>query len=384
MNKFIVSIVVIFYATQVIGVPVVRRNFFKDVMGVNEAIFLLSSPDKVAKYIKRGTNSAGKPVYFLNSFQAGFFDTRSIGQLREESHDLPMLGNGTFSVIVGGDPVLRNRVDVGANQANVVNNDAVFQIASNFNALEMVSKDNLLERGIEEYCDDWTQGPFASISATPGLIYRAYYLFYDPTTDPLAWRQTCGCQLNLLEKLPLRVTNGYLDLSEVKFEKDVPVLTERDKENILVGVHRDIQVTHGFVLNPCDNHERLDKKDQVVSQVFTAALDLGNANRHLKDSPRAQLLAQDLLNAAYEGTLRAAFVEGKKKVFLTLVGGGVFANDLAWIVQAIEKDKGFIRDSGLQVTLIVYKSDEKYKKVSQWLRTIVNDLQGTYQDHSRV
>jgi hypothetical protein len=200
----------------------------------------------------------------------------------------------------------------------------------------------------------------------------------------LAWRQTCGCQLNLLEKLPLRVTNGYLDLSEVKFEKDVPVLTERDKENILVGVHRDIQVTHGFVLNPCDNHERLDKKDQVVSQVFTAALDLGNANRHLKDSPRAQLLAQDLLNAAYEGTLRAAFVEGKKKVFLTLVGGGVFANDLAWIVQAIEKDKGFIRDSGLQVTLIVYKSDEKYKKVSQWLRTIVNDLQGTYQDHSRV
>ena len=69
-------------------------------------------------------------------------------------------------------------VDIGALQADPANKDAVFQVASNFNALETMTPFNQLNvNSIQDYWVDPTQGPRASISAAPGLFYRRYYYF---------------------------------------------------------------------------------------------------------------------------------------------------------------------------------------------------------------
>ena len=41
-------------------------------------------------------------------------------------------------------------------------------------------------------------------------------------------------------------------------------------------------------------------------------------------------------------------------VYLTLVGGGVFGNDLNWIVAAIRRAVGLFSDSGLDVAIVSY------------------------------
>ena len=107
-----------------------------------------------------------------------------------------------------------------------------------------------------------------------------------------------------------------------------------------------------------DHHVAVRNDEQLVTQVITSAIDFGATNHTLANNSCAREWGQLVLNAAYEGTLRAAYDAGKKTVFLTLVGGGVFGNSLDSIFQAIERMKDFIEneESGLQVTLIWYKS----------------------------
>jgi len=64
-------------------------------------------------------------------------------------------------------------------QADSENLGAVFQVASNFNALETTyATQNIDEHLLTSYIHDKTQGPFASISAAPGLLLRRYFPFY--------------------------------------------------------------------------------------------------------------------------------------------------------------------------------------------------------------
>ena len=46
---------------------------------------------------------------------------------------------------------------------------------------------------------------------------------------------------------------------------------------------------------------------------------------------------------------------GNPKLFLTLIGGGVFGNKLEWILDAIERAARLFQDSGLDVAIVSYK-----------------------------
>ena len=59
-----------------------------------------------------------------------------------------------------------------------------------------------------------------------------------------------------------------------------------------------------------------------------------------------------ILKAAYEGTIRAAHMHGKQKVFLTIIGGGIFRNKLNWIAEAIEEVIPLIQDNNMQVYIV--------------------------------
>lgn len=77
----------------------------------------------------------------------------------------PSLGRCAFSVISD---------DVRSLHTDGRNAGAVFQVASQFNALEMVGPDVRPEDGVTRYASDPTQGPACAISCPAGTVFRNY------------------------------------------------------------------------------------------------------------------------------------------------------------------------------------------------------------------
>jgi hypothetical protein len=75
-----------------------------------------------------------------------------------------------------------------------------------------------------------------------------------------------------------------------------------------------------------------------VSQAYCSALPVAYGRQ-----PKQQWteFARLVLEAAYESTICAAIINasetGSYKLFLTMIGGGVFGNDDNWIIAAIER-----------------------------------------------
>jgi len=376
-----------------------RNQFFEDVMGVKENIFKENITD-AGKFIKKeGENYIIKKHEVKNkqlkptkqTYQSGYFEQLSVADLIEACKWEEYPGNGTLSVIEGVEKEPYNewfadKVDSGAMQA-LFPQDTVFQVASNFNGLEAVSWDKNIENQlIIDYTGDSNQGPGASISAAPGLILRRYYLFYDENKDPKEWGQkkSGNQQVNFLSKLPLVVSQaGYVQLDKTpKLQspyrndpKHVDPERDDDYQKVKIGWHGDVQVSHGFKYG--DKHDKLQNK-HIINQVFTGAVDFRQGGK--KKNFKHKLWAKEILKAAYEGTLRAAFIKKKKKVVLTLIGGGAFENDQEWIYDAIARMADFIEKSGLEVTVVSYTGFPKSKLRNKYLG-LVKYTGGTYKQY---
>ena len=115
-------------------------------------------------------------------------------------------------------------------------------------------------------------------------------------------------------------------------------------ENALrLGVHAGVEVTR---FNTGHN----------VDQIYCSALPVAysTAQAHLFEP-----LARLILRGAYRGTLAkaAAAAAGRnQKVFLTLLGGGVFGNEQAWILDAIEYALNAYRNHPLDVAIVSHSS----------------------------
>jgi hypothetical protein len=72
------------------------------------------------------------------------------------------------------------------------NAGALFQVASQFNLLEMVSPTVTPEQGVTRYQHDRTQGPACAIAAGAATIYRNYFAFVDGSEGQTARRQFDG------------------------------------------------------------------------------------------------------------------------------------------------------------------------------------------------
>ncbi len=94
-----------------------------------------------------------------------------------------------------------------------------------------------------------------------------------------------------------------------------------------------------------------------VTQAYCSALPVGYGV-HPADlwEPFARLV----LEATYEATMCAAVLNasetGNARVFLTLVGGGVFANRSEWITESCERALRFCEDRDLDVAIVSYRS----------------------------
>ncbi|KAG5191385.1 hypothetical protein JKP88DRAFT_174789 [Tribonema minus] len=218
---------------------------------------------------------------------------------------------------------------------------AVFQAASQFNCLEFPDPLTTPEQGITQYAFDNTQGPACALACAAGTVLRNYMV-----KMPGGGRgQTAARQLNMLDELEeaidnrackyFLVKNGYVTSTSSDLAALATVLSDDMDALVKVGLHEAVGVTFsgrtagGRYIQPHGSPAK-------VTQVYCSALSIGYSGIAAREW---ELLARVVLDAIYEATLWAAVLNaqltGVRQVFLTFVGGGVFANPKRWIAEAI-------------------------------------------------
>lgn len=261
------------------------------------------------------------------AYHAGRFEVPTIATLeqriRQARPTKSAPGRIRLSILRGTGP----ETDIGALQA-VAPAGTLFQVASQFNCLEAMGAQLA---AIREYPHDATQGPRASVSAFPGTFLRHYFA---PRASGERYVQTSKDGINLLadalEPRLATVNSGYLTSDLIGDPAGLASALEHKFDQLRVGLHDEVEVVLGANWGgPVPNapHQR-------IAQAFTSTIALGGYSRD-DGSPALALVRQQLLRAAYLGTLLGAVALGKHTVVLTLIGGGAFANPPRAIWDAI-------------------------------------------------
>ena len=268
------------------------------------------------------------------------------------------------AAVVAGEGRLRLSIaegDVRAMYRGPENRGALFQVASQFNMLEMVGPSVTPERGVTDYENDHTQGPACAVAAGAATIYRNYLITVAGAVGQTRERQLDGSadlraelalRLGPDETTPWRMSNGYALPTEASLTAVTRNLANADEATLdalrgllRVGLHRDVEVTDGARPGP------------LVSQIFCSAMPVS----YSRLPPTAWApLAQLVLEAAYEATVLAAVLNAargaSRRLLLTRLGGGAFGNDDGWIDSAMLRALRLAGGHDLDVAVVSYGS----------------------------
>ncbi len=262
---------------------------------------------------------------------------------------------------------VRGRLKVGVVRGDVrelhrlpENAGALFQVASQFNLLEMVSPTVTPERGVTCYQDDRTQGPACAIAAGGATIYRNYFAPVGGSHGQTMERQLDGLAdlgetlsgaLNQPVEALWKMQNGYALCTHSGLNAIAEHLGALDSEQLgilrgklRIGIHRDIEVTDVALENR-----------PLVSHAFCSALPVAYSP---VPSSYWKPFATLVLQAAYEATMWAAMLNAQRGasnvVLLTSLGGGAFGNEGNWIRAAMRRALDMMSEIDLDVRLVSY------------------------------
>jgi len=281
-------------------------------------------------------------------FVCGQLETPTLAELRERVR---------ASKPEGGKISVREVVaNVQHLHADVSNAGALFQVASQFNLLEMVSPRITPEEGVGIYEHDRTQGPACAIAAGAGTIYRNYFANVNGQIGQSASNQidclaNIGAALGNSANRLWEMRNGYAlasqsGLVEISTRLHAASESELDglRQLLRIGIQWNTQVTlHDF--------------QHTVSQAYCSALPVAYS-RH--DAHLWAAFARLILEAAYEATICTAILNalstGNNRLFLTLLGGGAFGNEIEWILGGIQRALNLYQHVDLDVAIVSYGS----------------------------
>jgi|GEM_PF-6598144 len=337
---------------------------------------------------------------------------------------------------------LRSKIDVSCLQGDKKNNGAVFLLASNWNTVELLGSYDLVENkkitgaGQSSYFDDGTQAPPARLGTLPGTVACHDLINMDKYhNDSSKWAQTSegDRQVNLLKDLGIKTVNGYIvdDIENIK--KVVKGLEEKDVElenkfNICYHANQQVCAKKVSVGDGPKFADFIYDPNQKVDQVYTAAVSLAyldvstiaalNIDGWRKDFDKLEeadkekertrrwdafnklkqeeqdekikktkkllsRLAKQIARLNYEAVIKSAIAEGKKKVYLTLLGCGVFGNEVGWVIDAINNCKNLIEESSLEVIINIADAGAKDKTLYNKLLPLVcnskDDMVGKFE-----
>jgi len=235
------------------------------------------------------------------------------------------------------------------------NKGAFFQAASQFNLLEMVGPSVTPERGIDIYENDRTQGPACAIACGAGTIYRNYFVkvgnqIGQTENNQIDCLKDIGIELQNEKYNLWKMKNGYALANSIEALKNISEqiknISEEDYEKLKgklrIGIQWNTEVT-------------ISGNKQFVSQAYCSALPVSYSN--IQSNYWADFACL-VLEASYEATLWAALLnyENTKNnnVFLTLVGGGAFGNNIEWIFNSFKKSINKFSNTPLNIKLVSY------------------------------
>lgn len=280
-------------------------------------------------------------------YAVGTLETPTLAELRERARAItPVEKQNRIRCIQG---------DARKLHADPAHRGALFQVASQFNLLEMVGPSVTPEHGVSRYAQDRTQGPACAIAAGSGTIYRNYLVEVDGGRGQTSNRQI-DCLADLGAALGNRsgelwsMQNGYAVCSssglatiDRLLAKATPGEVDRLRGLLRIGLHWDVEVTD------CSPGE------QLVSQAYCSALPVAYSR---VSSGKWRRFATLILEAAYEATLLAGLLNARRgasnEVLLTRLGGGAFGNELPWIDAAIEHALRLVEGQDLQVSIVCF------------------------------
>lgn len=299
----------------------------------------------------------------------GQLELVSLAELRERARDIHPSGHLRLGIVQG---------DVRSMHLEPRNEGALFQVASQFNLLEMVGPDVTPEEGVARYEWDGTQGPACAIAAGAGTIYRNYFAPVGGQEGQTATRQLDGLQdlrgalagrLGMGPGELWRMENGYAFPTRDSLSRIGAHLRQQSETGLdelrgllRVGLHTHVEVTDG---------DRIP--GPLVSQIYCSALPVGYSDLRSKLWTEFAVLVQE---AAYEATLLAGALNAargvSKRVLLTRIGGGVFQNDDCWISAAILRALRRVKDYDLEVEMVSYGAASR--EVQALLRTWQDEI----------
>ena len=279
--------------------------------------------------------------------RCGTLQTPTLRELREEVRAMP---------VPAGKLTVRETVaNVQRLHRDPANAGALFQVASQFNLLEMVGHGVTPEEGVDRYEHDRTQCPACAIAAGAGTIYRNYLVEIDGQMGQTADRQIdcladLGAALGNTSERLWTMRNGYAlatadGLREVARRLGAASVAELDELSGLlrIGIQWNTEVT-------------IAPTGHTVTQAYCSALPVA----YLREPASLwEPFARLVLEVAYEATLAAAALNmartGNPVVYLTSLGGGVFGNERSWIVAGMERALNLFRDVQLQVHIVAHR-----------------------------
>jgi len=281
------------------------------------------------------------------SYHCGTLETPTLKELRERVAK----GNSKKGKL----KLQAIQADVKALHLDEVNANALFQVASQFNLLEMVDSTVSPEEGVDIYEYDKTQGPICAICCGAGTIYRNYFVELEGQVGQSRTKQI-DCLSKVGEALGngnnalWEMRNGYALLKEeglYSINRQLETMSEDEidelREKLQIGLMWETQVT----LQGCSHK---------VTQAYCSALPIAYVGFPLTLwKPFATLV----LESTYESTLCAGILNGDERIYLTLVGGGVFGNELEWISSAIERACLKYSEYALEIKIVNYGSTPK-------------------------
>jgi hypothetical protein len=266
-------------------------------------------------------NLGSLPVYNDIKNKFGIFETESIKEL--ESKVKTLYANkenkcSEFGVNVKFEIRLNNGLttdninyfDVSSLQFNCNDKyNPVFQIASNFNCLELANEKINPLNGyfMTKLMSDGTQGPSAVASSPYGLL-KKINIFMKHGIDLLS---------NIKE---LTYNNGKCYYNKNKHIN----FNNINYGDVKIGIHKNIYAN----IDRSNIHNlKFNKIGKKITQIYSSTC----INHHNDNNDLSTLF----LKSAYEGIFLYSILNNNKEIYLTLIGGCSFNNNIDLIFQSI-------------------------------------------------
>ncbi len=195
-----------------------NQSWFKNYFGFNESEIPFSNRHAfLQEYFELRNEDSDQGEIFCKkngkTYRFGKLEIASLADLRAQ-----------VQTVLAKLPVQKNQVDevvgdVSKFHEDPQNENAVFQVASQFNLLEMIGPELTPEDGITIYYKDGTQGPSCALSAPAGTLYRNYFVKVNPNEAQRG--QTHDRQIHTLAAIEkalgveLEIQNGYAFVESV-------------------------------------------------------------------------------------------------------------------------------------------------------------------------